>query len=666
MRRRAVRLVILPATATGLWFAGFGGGLLGGSAIGVLEAAWGLSTTTPSEYQAVLYGAVIYGFIGAVIGAAVGVLNAVIGRGRGLGLGLAWCLGFFGAGGALALVILRFVLNQRWYGESGVPIQTTVGIAVSLLLAAAVGVWFGRNLLTKTPLRALARPKGTFTLWAASTALAAVVSVAPAPAATGSEVPHHPQDGTAARPNIILIEVDALRYDALGVYTGDPTSSPRLDAFARDAVVFDQHITQATWTRASTASMFTSVPPGSHGCEGKDGVLASENFTLAEALTAANYATAGFPNNANITAALGFGQGFDWYPYTPEYPLGASESTYTLTMYSVARRLYTRLQPDRRVEDYYMPAETQLARAEAWIHAQGDDRWFTFIHLMEPHDPWFVHPVTGEAYGRAEHPNPDAALEPALRALYRGEVRHVDEQLGLFFDRLRTAGLYEDALIIVTSDHGEELLEHGGWWHGATVYDEQVHVPLLVKLPGNQRAGTWVPWQVREIDIPATILGVAGVEPEPETWDGETLFTDDFDQQLALTLPPEVDADEPAPAWTAPRWWQLPASREALSEQNLEGYTLVSLRAEGKKIIQTKGVPAGSKRALGESFYDLISDPGEREARPSDPAVEGLRLRLQYAETRARERSREDAGAGLHSSETDRARLRQLGYPGPE
>ncbi len=669
MRRRAIRLVVLPATAAGLWFAGLGGGLLGGSAIGVLEAGWVLSSTAPSEYQAVFYGAVIYGLIGAVLGAGIGFLNALLGRLGGLGLGLAWCLGFFGAAGTLALVILRFVLNQRWYGESGVPGATTFGIAAGLALLGIVGVWFGRNVLTKTPLRVLARPKGTFTLWVACTALAAVVSVAPAPAAQGAMVPHHPQDGTAARPNIVLVQIDALRYDALGIYNGDPKASPNLDAFARDAVVFDQDIAAASWTRASTASLLTSAPPSSHGCVGKDGVLASENVTLAEALASANYAAGGFPNNANITAALGFGQGFDWYPYTPEYPLGATESTYSLTMYSVARRLYARLQPHRRVEDYYMPAETQLARAEDWVHAQGEDRWFTFVHLMEPHDPWFSHPITGEAYGRAEHPSPDPALEPQLRALYAGEVRHADEQLGGFLERLRAADLYDDALIIVTSDHGEELHDHGGWWHGATLFDEQIHVPLIIKLPRNERAGTRVPWQVREIDIPATILGIAGVEPEPDSWDGENVFTDDFDQQLAVTLPPEPDPEVPQgalPAWTPPHWWQLPASREALSEENFEGYRITSLRAEGKKIVQTSRVPEGSTRPLGETFYDLTTDPREQTPAPDDPAIEGLRLRLQTAEDRAREDSRVPSQVGPSPSETDLARLRQLGYAAPE
>ncbi len=667
MARRAERYLAPPTSAAGLWFTGLGGGLIGGSLTGVAEAGWVLSSTAPSEYQAVLYGALIYGALGAVLGACIGVFNAAMGRAMGLSAAMGWCLGCFGAGGAMAFAVVRFVVNERWYGESGLPATADVGIGLSLLALLLPGVWLGRNVLSKTPLRVLARPRGTFTLWAAGVALCVLVAIAPAPAAVGAQVPHHPQDGTAARPNIVLVQVDALRYDALGVDGADASASPHIDQFARDAVVFEQAIAAATWTRASTASMFTSVPPGSHACEGKDGVLSADNVTLAEALGEANYARAGFPNNANITAASGFGQGFDWYPYDPAYPLGAKESTYSLTLYTAVRRALAHVDTHRRVEDYYTPAGAQLGRSVQWIEAQGDDRWFVFIHLMEPHDPWFTYPVTGEAFGRAENPEPDPALAPRLRSLYAGSVRELDAQLGAFFQRLRAEGLYDDALIILTSDHGEELQDHGGWWHGATVYDEQVHVPLIVKLPRNERAGTRVPWQVREIDVPATILGVAGVEPEPESWDGETLFTDDFDQQLVPTLPPEPDADAPLTAgpaaWSAPPWWKLPASREALTQEDFEGYVISSLRAEGRKLVVTRGAPSGSTRELGEALFDLERDAGEQHPRADDPALEGLRLRLEAAEAHAAANRREAAAPQRSASETDRARLRQLGYP---
>ena len=649
-----------------LWFAGLAGGLVGGAAVGVAEAGWVLTSTTPSEYQAVLYGAVIYGIIGSMLGAGIGVANvvlAMLGGERGPGTALGWCLGFFGTMSALGLVIIRYILNKQWYMEAGVPMGTTLAVACGLGVFSLVGVWLGRNLLTKTPMRVLPGVKGTFAVWGAGTGLTWMLSLAPAPGAMGTEVPHHSQEGVGPRPNVILFHMDALRVDALGVYSGDAAASPNLDAFAKDAVVFEQTITAASWTRASTASLITSLSPSSHACETKDSALSPDVVTLAEALAGANYATGGFPNNANVTGALGFGQGYDWYPYLPEYPLGAKESSYSLSMYSVARKVYAKISSKKRVEDYYMPAETQLARASSWIKAQGADRWFTYIHIMDPHDPYFSHPNTGEAYGRAEFPNPDPALKEHLHDLYRGEVKHADEQMGRFFAQLKADGLYDNAMIIVTADHGEEFFEHGGWWHGTTLYDEQVHVPLIVKLPKNLRAGTRVPWQVREIDIAATIADVAGV-PQPETWDGETLFADDFDQQLAVTLPPPPadPADVAAPVvWTAPSWWQLPASRAALSEQDFEGYDLQSLRAEGKKLIQANRVPAANDRKQPpEAYYDLTVDAAEQAPLSGDASVEAMRARLQEAVDIARAKG---VGAVIaNMSDADRARLIQLGY----
>ncbi len=622
------------ASRGALWFAGVGGGLLGGSTTGVLEALWILTSTAPSEYQAVLYGTLLYGAVGALLGSGVGVLAVAGSSARRPSPAVVWCVGYFGVVSSLGWFILRYLLNRDVFLEDGVPTGVLWGVAGGLAVASAIGVWLGNNLLTKTPLRALTRPKGTAALWGGGAGLALMVSVAPAPTTTGLEVPHHPQDGTGGRPNIILVQVDALRYDALGVDVvgtpaGEhPSESPHLDEFARGAVVFEQHIAAASWTRASVASLFTGLTASSHGCMTKHDVLRSDVVTLAEALAGANYATGGFPDNPNVTAGFGFGQGFDWYPYSPQYPLGATESSYGLSLYSVARKLYARVHTTHRVEEYYAPAEAQLAQLTAWIDGQGRDRWFGYVHIMEPHDPYFRHPLDGSAYARAAHAEPTPAEAADLRALYDGEVRHADEELGRFFAALKTDGLYDDALIIVTSDHGEEFHEHGGWWHGTTLYDEEIHVPLLVKLPHQARAGTRVSWQTRAIDVPATILDVAGV-PVPDNWQGETLFPDDFDQQLALTFPPVVEPGDPLLPWTRPTWAQLPASRAAISEEDFDGYALQSIRADGRKLIEGLVVPADDPhRQPSEALYDLIADPQEHRLIPDDPAKEGLRVRL--------------------------------------
>lgn len=614
---------------------GLSAGLLGGSFVGISEGAWILTSTTPSEYQAIRYGAVLYGLIGGGMGLGIGTALAILSGLVRLSRARSWCLSFFGVVAPLGLLILRYILNKQWYLEKGVPMSTTLGILAMLGVVSLVGVWIGGNLLTKSPLRVLPGLKGTVTAWGAVLGIAWIFSLSPAPGASG-DMSNSPKQGPefAKKPDVILIMVDTLRADALGAYGAGAAASPAIDAFARDSVVFDQMITSASWTRASTASLMTSRYPSSHTCETKDAALPDAVTTLAEQLSGSGYATGGLPNNANVTAAVGFGQGFSWYPYDPEYPLWAAESSYSLSFYSVVRKLYTKVNKRKRVEDYYMPAPTQFRRASEFLTANKDVRSFLFLHIMDAHDPYFRHPYDGYAYGRAEFPNPPPEMKNDLRQLYAGEVAFLDQAFADFVGKLKAEGRYDQSLIIVTADHGEEFMEHGGWWHGTTLYDEQIRVPLIVKLPNNERAGVRVPWQVRQVDIAPTITQLADLAPG-DGWQGVPLFDDQFDQHLAFGNPladqdPTGEPALPAPDATLPPtqpplpqerpsgpvvvdWSEHPASRSALSEQNFEGYDLQSLRRKGVKLIQALTVPVGNARNQPpEQLFDMKKDPAEQ------------------------------------------------------
>ncbi len=607
-----------------LW-CGLSAGLVAGSLVGAGEALYVLQASTPAEYQAFGYGAVLYGLIGGGIGAAIGValtpFHTRIQPAR------AWTMASSGVACSLGFFILRYIVNKAVYAEQGVPMTTTLGLAGALGVGSIAWIWIGTNILIKTPLRMIPTVKGTAVLWGGGIAAASLFSVAPAPGAGGDMAPKKQQaPDFAQKPDVILLLVDTLRADALSVYGAPADASPALAAFAGESVLFEQFITSASWTRSSTASLMTSLSPASHTCELKNSALPSMVKTLAEVMQDSGYVTGGLPNNANVTGAQGFGQGFDWFPYNPEYPLGATESTYALSMYSLVRKVWTHIDTKKRVEQYYQPAEKQLVRAHEFITKNAGSRYFLFVHLMEPHDPYFVHPWTGEAYGRAEHPSPDPELLPKLKGMYAGEVLHADTEIGTFLTTLKAEGRYDDALIIVTADHGEEFLEHGGWWHGSTLYDEQIRVPLLVKLPGGARAGTRVPWQVRQIDLAPTIAELAGLTPDP-TWQGRMLFDDRFEGDMALMSPPVVESVEPVeptvaadavaapdlPPWTAPTWANHPASRDALAEQDFEGYDLEALRRGGKKLIEALRTPAGNARRQPPiQYFDLMVDPGEQ------------------------------------------------------
>jgi arylsulfatase len=149
--------------------------------------------------------------------------------------------------------------------------------------------------------------------------------------------------------------------------------------------------------------------------------------------------------------------------------------------------------------------------------------FFLFAAYMDPHDPYYPHPYDGTAYSRAAHATPEASEADTLRRLYDGEISFWDEHFGALIARLKQRGLYDEMTIIVTADHGEEFQEHGGFWHGTTLYDEVVHVPLLIKLPGSQMHGSVVRHFVQSIDLMPSVLQRAGV-PVPKGVQGHDLF----------------------------------------------------------------------------------------------------------------------------------------------
>src|SRR2546430_13879932 len=155
---------------------------------------------------------------------------------------------------------------------------------------------------------------------------------------------------------------------------------------------------------------------------------------------------------------------------------------------------------------------TTLSRSLASPAARHEP-FFVFAHYMDPHDPYFVHPFNGEGYARVANPNPPASVAGLYRKLYDGEIAYFDEQLGVLLDDLRARGLYDRTLIVLTADHGEEFQEHGGWWHGTTLYDEQIHVPLVVKPPARAGGGAAGGEVSRPAGIPPTLLTPAPRSP---------------------------------------------------------------------------------------------------------------------------------------------------------
>jgi arylsulfatase A-like enzyme len=273
-----------------------------------------------------------------------------------------------------------------------------------------------------------------------------------------------------------------------------------------------------------------------------------------------------------------------------------------LTFYKVVAKVMERVSPSHRdVHNYYQPADIVFEDAKSFISANTDSRWLLYTHLMEPHDPYFEHPningsgseeYNGIAYGRAEHERPDVKDTEYLKDVYKQEIEFMDLEIGRMIDWLKQNDQYDNTAIVVISDHGEEFNEHGGFWHGTTLYDEVLHVPLIIKTPTNGPKGKRIPWQVRSIDVAPTITSLLGLEAD-SSWEGENLV-------VSTVAPPSEDQCAPHPL-----------DRLAISENDFEGNILSSIRMNNfKYILANKDNPRGLPL---EEMFRLLNDPIEKD-----------------------------------------------------
>lgn len=423
--------------------------------------------------------------------------------------------------------------------------------------------------------------------------------------------------------DVLVYLVDALRADHMGLYGYERDTSPNLDAFAEDAVVFRRGVANSAWTRSAVASLFTGLYPESHGVLGRDDALSPDARTLALLLSESGYATAAVVTNGNVSRGYGFPIGFDTWVQLRE------ERSETIHRYS-----------DKVNEEVF-----------DWL----DDRdprkpFFLYAHTTDPHEPYTPPQpyrrrfAPGVAPGSKHRPiriaelleeRPDFDLEALNRDfidLYDAEIAFNDAQFGRLVEQLRSAGLYEDMLIVVLADHGEEFLDHGGWAHGKTLFGEQIDIPLIVKFPGNWAAGTRVDALAEQVDVVPTILDVLGLE-----------------------VPAEVQGNS---MLGAPLAGEFGPVGMAMAHLSLDGRRTAALMTDRWKLIRR--LPS-LRQTWGLELYDLFEDPGEQVDLSSErPILLGyLRYLLEQFE-----RGRTEiltAGQGNPDPELVE-RLRELGY----
>ena len=305
--------------------------------------------------------------------------------------------------------------------------------------------------------------------------------------------------------NVLVLMVDALRADHLGCYGYERDTSPHIDALANQSVRFVNAYAQSPWTKPSIPTLFTSLYPLQHGVyEGEtpgsaghleSDVLADEFLTLAEVFQEAGFRTGAFVNNAHLLASQGFAQGFDFYEQGD----------------------FDAVEIQRRFLEF--------------VDQEPERPFFAYLHYLDVHWPFEPEPPFDRRFLDSDGhslPGPDGwsglrdginegAIQLSdeerskLVALHDAGIAELDHRIGVFLATLRTLGLLEQTVILLTSDHGEELFEHGRVGHGSTLFDEVIRIPMMIRFPGGAGARTVEEDPARLLDVYPTLLGALGL-----------------------------------------------------------------------------------------------------------------------------------------------------------
>lgn len=463
-------------------------------------------------------------------------------------------------------------------------------------------------------------------------------------------------------PNVVVIVLDTLRADHLGAYGDTRGLSPGFDALARQGTIFEDAYANAPWTVPSHASLFTGLPARAHGATTLHHRWLDDRFTtLAESLKAQGYVTAMFSANRYLREA-NLAQGFDLYR-----PIGERFEGLWI------RPVLETIGLPARWADH--GACDGVSAVGDWLEGLGPGGVFLFVNLMEPH--WrYLPPISDRGDLLPDEPDEIGVVEATrvamkiygpllmagkqvggpidavLRAMYAAAVRYQDRQLARLVDVIDARLGTEDTILVITSDHGENLGEAGRYDHVFAVNDHLIHVPLLVRYPRAFPAGKRVAGLCELVDVPATIAELVPGAHLGQGATGRSLVHERF---------------EPRPFVVAegdPYYGHLERMASAAGFQRDVGalaQPLIALRTlERKLVLQGRAAPR---------LYDVRSDRDEtKDLLDTEPQVAEELLRELEAWRKAIPpyRADESAGAGAPLSPQARERLRRMGYTGQD
>jgi len=448
------------------------------------------------------------------------------------------------------------------------------------------------------------------------------------------------------RVSVVLVSIDSLRADFCSPYGHSPLfapgekTTPFLDRLAQEGVLFESCSAASPWTLPSHVSILSGASPPEHGVRARRFRIPADLGLISEKFQDAGWATGGFFSAPFLHPAWGFFRGFDVYLPGPPYLQGLEAAEAMVQRGS------------RKIQGFHEQADSDretspatLGKALEWL--EEDERWrdpfFLFIHLWDPHydyqppkdyavrfHPGYEGPVDGTGFNDDTGKWGPEDLDH-FKALYEAEIRYTDDHLASFFSRLEDWGIANRVVFAVVSDHGDEFAEHGQLGHHKTLFEEVMHVPMVLRAPGMVPPGTRVSGTVSNYDLAPTLLDLAGLEP----------WTDRSGKSLR------------------PLWKGADASRATLMDLLHPGR---GLDLHGWRFGPDKGV--FDRRRGSMALFNLDKDPGEHNPRMVSGEELGrgpAALAMAFFEEIAR---RARAAAAMEESAEMTRILEELGYIG--
>jgi arylsulfatase A-like enzyme len=443
-------------------------------------------------------------------------------------------------------------------------------------------------------------------------------------AGCGSQVDSEP-------PNVVLVVIDTLRADHVSHFGYERLTAPALDDLKAHSTIFTRCFSTAPWTGPSVASLLTGFSTVRHRANAHGAKLGAEAITLPEVLLARGWDTIGISFNPHVSTKTGLNQGFADFD---EF---------------------------QRAATAYPDIAEMVSRGRPWLERAPVGPFFLYLHPMNVHGPYRVpqehqsillgQPPSREFHYRGRRmlammrkkqiplrDDVEASYLQSLMDQYDTAIRYTTDKLAEIFDLLKSSGRYDPSLIVVTSDHGEELFEHGGFSHGYSLHREVLHVPLYVKLPYQREART-VATRVSLVDLYPTVLEALGIEID-HTVDGRSLMP------LLREGSRRVKVNDTQPLLQQTTWKSRCVGRAITSGR----YKLIDLERNYR----------GLRNQI--QLYDLVADPEEMRNLAAEQAETAEQLRRQLEA-----RFAHYEGLALQEpvnvlEEMDQERLKALGY----